>query len=177
MHRRNDPQEKCGVHNQADDKHVQDRSEAEFFTGKGHDDANHQTDGDAGRSYGNSEHVCRSLVKHVPWREAKAGFHGHDYADTIKNEAEHQFCQTPAEAFQGMTPLSDYALKNSTYGGVSTMSRGIFLWTVSELPAVRHLYKACGFTPVETKSHFIRGRDIVEELQEINLSAGPVEAG
>jgi hypothetical protein len=69
------------------------------------------------------------------------------------------------------------ALKNSIYGGGSTMSRGIFLWTISELPAVRHLYKACGFTPIETKSHFIRGRDIVEELREIDLSARPVAAG
>lgn len=49
----------------------------------------------------------------------------------------------------------------------------VFLWTVSELSAARHLYEINGFTLAETKSHFIWGRDIVEELWEIVLPARP----
>ncbi len=53
----------------------------------------------------------------------------------------------------------------------------VFLWTVSELLAARHLYEVYGFSLVETKSHFIWGRDIVEELWEIDLAAKAREAG
>lgn len=47
----------------------------------------------------------------------------------------------------------------------------VILWTVSELLAARHLYEAWGFSLVETKAHFIWGRDIVEELWELKLAA------
>lgn len=49
-------------------------------------------------------------------------------------------------------------------------SRGherIFLWTVSELHAARHLYEAFGFRLTETKAHFIWGRDITEERWDL----------
>ncbi len=46
----------------------------------------------------------------------------------------------------------------------------VFLWTVGELSAARHLYEIYDFTLVETKSHFLWGRDIVEERWDLPLS-------
>ncbi len=45
----------------------------------------------------------------------------------------------------------------------------IFLWTVSNLYAARHLYEKFGFQIVTTKKHQIWGQDLTEELWEINL--------
>jgi GNAT superfamily N-acetyltransferase len=53
----------------------------------------------------------------------------------------------------------------------------VFLWTVSDLLAARHLYEAYGFTLRERKSHFIWGRDIVEELWETFLQRWPEPTG
>jgi GNAT superfamily N-acetyltransferase len=46
---------------------------------------------------------------------------------------------------------------------------GVFLWTVSELLAARHLYEISGFEMTETKSHFIWGREITEERWDLEL--------
>lgn len=52
--------------------------------------------------------------------------------------------------------------------------KSAFLWTVSELHAARHLYEVYGFSLTETKSHFLWGKDIVEERWDLDLSeTGP----
>lgn len=45
----------------------------------------------------------------------------------------------------------------------------VFLWTVKDLEAARHLYGKFGFSLVETNAHFLWGREIVEEKWEIRL--------
>lgn len=45
----------------------------------------------------------------------------------------------------------------------------VFLWTVRELLAARHLYEVYGFDLTETKSHFLWGKDIVEERWDLAL--------
>jgi len=45
----------------------------------------------------------------------------------------------------------------------------VFLWTVKDLEAARHLYGEFGFSLVETNAHFLWGREIVEEKWEIRL--------
>jgi len=45
----------------------------------------------------------------------------------------------------------------------------VFLWTVKDLEAARHLYGQFGFSLVETNAHFLWGREIVEEKWEIRL--------
>lgn len=45
----------------------------------------------------------------------------------------------------------------------------VFLWTVKDLEAARHLYGEFGFSAVETNAHFLWGREIVEEKWEIRL--------
>jgi len=42
----------------------------------------------------------------------------------------------------------------------------VFLWTVKDLEAARHLYEKFGFSLVETNEHFLWGRQIVEEKWE-----------
>ena len=46
----------------------------------------------------------------------------------------------------------------------------IFLWTVNELRAARHLYQVFGFRLSETKTHFLWGKDITEERWDLELS-------
>lgn len=48
----------------------------------------------------------------------------------------------------------------------------VFLWTVKDLEAARHLYEKYGFSPVETNEHFLWGRQIVEEKWERQMSRG-----
>lgn len=45
----------------------------------------------------------------------------------------------------------------------------VFLWTVKDLEAARHLYREFGFSLVEANAHFLWGREIVEEKWEIRL--------
>jgi len=104
VHGRDDAQKERGVHNQADDEHVQDGPEPQFFSRQGDDDAYDQPDGNTGRTDGNAEHICRSLVEDVPGCEAQIGLHGHDDAKTIKDEAEQEFRETQPEISQNMDP-------------------------------------------------------------------------
>jgi len=46
----------------------------------------------------------------------------------------------------------------------------VFLWTVKDLEAARHLYEKFGFSLVETNAHFLWGRSIVEEKWELQLT-------
>ncbi|MFA0888055.1 MAG: GNAT family N-acetyltransferase [Synergistales bacterium] len=48
----------------------------------------------------------------------------------------------------------------------------VFLWTVKDLEAARHLYERYGFSPVETNEHFLWGREIVEEKWERRMTCG-----
>ncbi|MDO9508680.1 MAG: GNAT family N-acetyltransferase [Thermovirgaceae bacterium] len=45
----------------------------------------------------------------------------------------------------------------------------VFLWTVSELLAARHLYEIYSFSPTETKAHFLWGKNIIEERWDLVL--------
>ena len=45
----------------------------------------------------------------------------------------------------------------------------VFLWTVKELDAARHLYEKYDFSITETKEHFLWGKDIVEERWDLAL--------
>ncbi len=45
----------------------------------------------------------------------------------------------------------------------------VFLWTVKELDAARHLYETYGFRLTEEKSHYLWGRNIVEERWDLQL--------
>jgi len=47
--------------------------------------------------------------------------------------------------------------------------RTVFLWTVKELLAARHLYETYGFRLTEEKSHYLWGRNIVEERWDLQL--------
>jgi DNA-binding MarR family transcriptional regulator/N-acetylglutamate synthase-like GNAT family acetyltransferase len=47
--------------------------------------------------------------------------------------------------------------------------RKIILWTLAQLHAARHLYANAGFQLAETKSHVIWGKDLTEELWELEL--------
>ena len=51
----------------------------------------------------------------------------------------------------------------------------VFLWTLSDLRAAAHLYKAAGFERTEQKTHEIGGRMRTEERYDlaINTTAGP----
>jgi DNA-binding MarR family transcriptional regulator/GNAT superfamily N-acetyltransferase len=46
----------------------------------------------------------------------------------------------------------------------------VFLWTVKDLEAARHLYEKFGFSLVQTNGHFLWGRQIVEEKWELPLT-------
>ncbi len=72
-------------------------------------------------------------------------------------------------AFRGLglgRALMDTALEYSRDRGHGR----VFLWTVSELHAARHLYQAFGFRLTETKTHFLWGRDITEERWDLEFS-------
>lgn len=45
----------------------------------------------------------------------------------------------------------------------------VFLWTVKELDAARHLYEKFDFYITETKEHFLWGKNIVEERWDLDL--------
>ncbi len=46
----------------------------------------------------------------------------------------------------------------------------VFLWTVKDLEAARHIYEKFGFSLVETNAHFLWGRHIVEEKWELQMT-------
>ena len=47
--------------------------------------------------------------------------------------------------------------------------KAIFLWTVSELDAARHIYETMGFQLKEQNTHEIWGRNLTEEKFELSL--------
>lgn len=50
--------------------------------------------------------------------------------------------------------------------------RRIFLWTLSILPAARHLYEHYGFNLTEEKTHPVWGRILTEERWDLDLEPG-----
>lgn len=61
--------------------------------------------------------------------------------------------------------LMQQAISFCNYNGYSK----IILWTLKNLIVARYLYKKTGFQLKESKSHFIWGQDLTEELWELNL--------
>ena len=47
--------------------------------------------------------------------------------------------------------------------------RTVFLWTVKDLAAAAHLYRACGFHVTEEKTHQIWGKLVTEQRYETSL--------
>lgn len=60
-----------------------------------------------------------------------------------------------------MTTVIDFCKENN-YSKV-------FLWTISNLKAARHIYKHYGFELTETNKHYIWGKHLIEERWDLEL--------
>jgi N-acetylglutamate synthase-like GNAT family acetyltransferase len=84
------------------------------------------------------------------------------------------FLLSPAVRGRGLgRKLLDNAVAFSRMAGY----RSIFLWTVQELSAAGHLYRAAGFTKTAEERHERFGALITEERYDLDLQPGGISAG